>query len=90
MNENQRLLQQQRHRSNEDDEVDEEYDQRETPSTTTNYGATSTQIQRESRYQQVVKPVGLSWHNLTVVHPKSGRLILGKSTSKIHKKLILR
>lgn len=42
------------------------------------YGAISPSSLLDGRHNREMKPMGLSWHNLSVVHPKSGRLILGK------------
>lgn len=50
--------------------------QQQQPSST--YGATTTARVVTIKDNRMVKPVGLSWHNLTVVHPKSGRVILDK------------
>jgi len=52
--------------------------QQQQPSST--YGATTTARVVTIKDSRMVKPVGLSWHNLTVVHPKSGRVILGNTT----------
>lgn len=65
------------HSADNDDEEHED-DQEQQQQRPANYGSTATSPTSIIRgLNQISKPVGLSWHNLTVVHPKSGRVILG-------------